>query len=309
MKIQKLKVNKDKIPDYFKNFITKYKTYLIAEKAVSNNTIISYITDLQEFFQYLSTDLNIKSINSVNRTIIRSFISYLQYMGYKKSSIIRKINAIRNFFKFLIFKKYIMSDPTLYLSSIKKEKNLPNFLTKEEINKLFDLIEPKDFFTARDRALFELLYSSGVRISELSQLDEDYIDMENGLIKVKGKGNRERVIPVGDIALKYIKKYLEYKYKNGFKNKELFVNKFGKRISVRGIRKIIMKWIKKASIYKKVSPHTFRHTFATHLLDAGCDLRSIQEMLGHKSLSTTNIYTHITLNRLKKIYEKIHPRK
>lgn len=309
MNIQKIKINENQILDSYKNFILKFKTYLIAEKVVSNNTVISYITDLQEFFLYISNNLNIKDITLINRSVVRSFISYLQQYGYKKSSIGRKINALRHFFKFLTIKKYIQHNPILYLSSIKKEKILPSFLTKEEVDKLLSLITPQDFFTARDRALLELLYSSGLRISEVAQLDENDIDIYEGLVTVKGKGNKERVVPVGEVALKYIKEYLRYKYMKGFKSKEIFVNKFGKRLSVRGIRKIIMKWIKKASIHKKVSPHTFRHTFATHLLESGCDLRSIQEMLGHKSLSTTNIYTHVTLQRLKKIYERIHPRK
>lgn len=309
MNLQKIKINKNQILDSYRNFILKFKTYLIAEKVVSNNTIISYITDLQEFFLYISNNLNIKDITLINRSIVRSFISYLQQHGYKKSSIGRKINALRHFFKFLTIKKYIQHNPILYLSTIKKEKILPSFLTKEEVDKLLSLMTPQDFFTARDRALLELLYSSGLRISEVAQLDENDIDIYEGLVTVKGKGNKERVVPVGEVALKYIKEYLRYKYMKGFNSKEIFVNKFGKRLSVRGIRKIIMKWIKKASIHKKVSPHTFRHTFATHLLESGCDLRSIQEMLGHKSLSTTNIYTHVTLQRLKKIYERIHPRK
>ncbi|MEN3013360.1 MAG: site-specific tyrosine recombinase/integron integrase [Endomicrobiia bacterium] len=309
MKIKNLKINRDKIPEYYKNFITKFKIYLMAEKSVSKNTIIAYITDIEEFFEYLYSELKIKNIKDITRTVIRSFISHLQQLEYKRSSIIRKINAIRTFFKFLIQKKYIIFNPTLYLSSIKKEKNLPTFLTKQEIEKLLNLVVPKDFFTARDRALLELLYSSGLRISEVYQIDEDDIDIYEGIVTVKGKGNKERIVPVGDVALNYLREYLKYKYKEGFRSKELFVNKFGKRLSVRGIRKIIARWIKKASIHKKISPHTFRHTFATHLLDAGCDLRSIQEMLGHKSLSTTNIYTHITLQRLKKIYERIHPRR
>ncbi len=195
------------------------------------------------------------------------------------------------------------------MGNIKKLKRLPTFLTKEEISNLFSLIEPEDFMSARDRAILELLYSSGLRISELTQLTEYDIDLYEGLVTVKGKGNKERVVPVGDVAIKYIKEYLRYKHQFNPNEKYLFLNKFGKNLSIRGVRKIILRWIKKASIHKKVTPHTFRHTFATHLLESGCDLRSIQEMLGHQSLSTTNIYTHLTIERLKKIYQEAHPRK
>jgi len=297
------------LPEYYRNLITKFKTYLIAEQNVSNNTVISYTTDLFEFFNYIFYELKIKNVQNVNRSVVRSYVTKLQNLGYKKSSISRKINSLRTFFKFLVRKKILQTNPLIYLSSIKKEKSLPNFLTKEEIEKLFSLIEPTDFISARDRAILELLYSSGLRISELAQLTEDDIDLYEGLVTVQGKGGKQRSVPVGSVAISCIKEYLKYKYELGIRKKELFLNKFGNRLSVRGIRKIVAKWVKKAAIHKKVSPHTFRHTFATHLLDAGCDLRSIQEMLGHKSLSTTNVYTHLTLERLRNVYEKVHPRK
>ncbi len=297
------------LPEYYRNLITKFKTYLIAEQNVSNNTVISYTTDLFEFFNYIFFELKIKNVQVVNRSVVRSYVTKLQNLGYKKSSISRKINSLRTFFKFLVRKKILQTNPLIYLFSIKKEKSLPNFLTKEEIEKLFSLIEPTDFISARDRAILELLYSSGLRISELAQLTEDDIDLYEGLVTVQGKGGKQRSVPVGSIAISCIKEYLKYKYELGIRKKELFLNKFGDRLSVRGIRKIVAKWVKKAAIHKRVSPHTFRHTFATHLLDAGCDLRSIQEMLGHKSLSTTNVYTHLTLERLRNVYEKVHPRK
>jgi len=297
------------ISEYYKNFITKFKTYLIAEQNASNNTIVSYINDLYEFFSYIYDEIKIRNIQDVTKSVVRSYVIKLQSLGYKKNSISRKVNSLRTFFKFLVRKKFLQTNPLLYLSSIKKDKNLPSFLTKEEIQKLFSLIQPVDFISARDRAILELFYSSGLRISELAQLTEDDIDLYEGLVVVQGKGNKERIVPVGEVALNYLKEYIRYKYKLGIKKKEMFLNKFGNKLSVRGIRKIVAKWINKAAIHKKVSPHTFRHTFATHLLDAGCDLRSIQEMLGHKSLSTTNIYTHLTLERLKNVYEKVHPRK
>jgi integrase/recombinase XerC len=297
------------LPEYYENLITKFKTYLIAEQNVSNNTVISYVTDLKEFFSYIFFEVKIKNVQDVTKPVVRGYITKLQSLGYKKSSISRKINSLRTFFKFLLRKKILQINPLIYLSSIKKEKSLPSFLTKEEVEKLFSLIQPVDFISARDRAILELFYSSGLRISELAQITEDDIDLYEGLVTVQGKGGKERTVPVGSVAISCIREYLKYKYELGFRKKEMFLNKFGGKLSVRGIRKIVAKWIKKAAIHKKVSPHTFRHTFATHLLDAGCDLRSIQEMLGHKSLSTTNIYTHLTLERLKNVYEKVYPRK
>ncbi len=281
----------------------------MAEQNVSPNTTIAYIGDITEFFWFVFSKLKIKEVELVNKVVVRSFISYLQDLNYEKSSIIRKVNSLKTFFRFLIRKKIIQFNPVLYISNIKKAQRLPTFLTKEEIENLFSLIEPKDFASARDRALLELFYSSGLRISEVAQLTEDDIDLYEGLVTVKGKGNKERIVPVGDIALKYLREYMRYKHKLVNAEKYLFLNKFGQRLSVRGIRKVVSKWIKKAAIHKKVTPHTFRHTFATHLLEAGCDLRSIQEMLGHQSLSTTNIYTHLTIERLKKIYQEVHPRK
>ncbi|MFN3550388.1 MAG: site-specific tyrosine recombinase/integron integrase [Endomicrobiia bacterium] len=306
----KQKIQPENLSDEYKILLTKFKTYLIAEKNLAENTIVSYINDLEEFLLFIYNNLKIKNIEQVNKITIRSFIAELQKLNYKRNSISRKVNALKVFFKFLAIKKYIHQNLILYINNVKKEKTLPNFLTKNEIKKLLSLIEPKDFLSSRNRAILELLYSSGLRISELSQLTENDIDLYEGLVYItKGKGNKERVVPVGEIALKFIKEYLNFKYKIGFTNKTLFLNKFGKPLSIRGIRKIISLWVKKASIHKKVTPHTFRHTFATHLLEAGCDLRSIQEMLGHKSLSTTNIYTHLTLERLKKVYEEVHPRR
>ncbi|MCS7151742.1 MAG: tyrosine recombinase [Endomicrobia bacterium] len=309
MKKEKLKQSLERLTESYKSLLTKFKTFLIAEQCVSKNTLIAYVFDICNFLEYLCVKLKVKSIEDVNKTILRSYISLLQTAGYKRSSIRRKLNAIRTFFKFLVRKKHIKYNPIIYVSSIKREKNLPNFLTKKEVEELLSLIEPKDIFSARDRALMELLYSSGLRISEISELTEDDIDIYEGIVTVRGKGGKERIVPVGDVALIYIKRYLQYKHKEGMKTKYLFINKFGEKISVRSIRNIVSKWVKLAAIHKRVTPHTFRHTFATHLLDAGCDLRSIQEMLGHQSLSTTNIYTHLTLERLKKVYEEIHPRK
>lgn len=304
----KQKFKKD-LSDNYRNYLLKFKTFLVGERCFPKTTIRAYLVDVEEFLLFLEQRLNIKDIVQVNRSVVRSFIAELQSLNYKNSSISRKISVLKIFFKFLTQKNVISTNPLIYITQIKKSKHLPNFLTKDEIIKLLNIIEPKDFISLRDRALFELLYSSGLRISEVVNLDESSIDLYEGLVTVLGKGGKQRIVPVGDVALHYIIEYLKQKTKIFPTNKALFVNRYGNRITDRGIRKLINKWTKKVNITKHISPHTFRHTFATHLLDAGCDLRSIQEMLGHKSLSTTNIYTHTTLERLKKVYEKTHPRK
>lgn len=306
---QNVKQILEQLSEYYKSLVTKFKMFLIAELCVAKNTVDAYFCDIVEFLEFLYHRLKIKTVESVDKSVLRSYVSHMQSIGYKRSSMRRKINAIRSFFKFLLRKGYLTSTPVVHLSNIKKEKSLPSFLTKEEIEKLLSLIEPKDFISSRDRALLELLYSSGLRISEVAELVEEDVDFYEGLVNVKGKGGRQRIVPVGDVALKYIRQYLKFKHGIGIKTKSLFVNKFGTKLTVRGMRNIVSKWVKLAAIHKKITPHTFRHTFATHLLDAGCDLRSIQEMLGHQSLSTTNIYTHLTLDRLKKVYEEVHPRK
>lgn len=298
-----------KVSEQNKKYLLIFKTYLVGEKGFPRTTVNSYLLDIEEFFLYIEQKLNLTDITKVNRVIIRSFMAQLQELGYKKSSIARKISALKIFFKLLLRKKIIPTNPLLYTPTIKKSRPLPNFLTKEEINKLFDIVNMDSFVHSRDRAILELLYSSGLRISEIVSLNESDIDIYEGIVRVLGKGGKERIVPVGDIALECIRNYLKLKRQLNIPEKALFVNRYGKRLTARGIRKNVYKWIKIASLHKKVSPHTFRHTFATHLLESGCDLRSIQEMLGHKSLSTTNIYTHITLERLRDVYEKSHPRK
>jgi site-specific recombinase XerD len=193
------------------------------------------------------------------------------------------------------------------LSSPKLDKHLPSFMTEEEVARLIESALPKDNrdeLGLRNRAILETFYSSGLRISELVALSLDDIDFISGIIKAKGKGKKERVVPVGDIALTAIRKYLDQRKKQ---SNAVFLNKNGKRISTRGVRDVVEKYLKSAGIQRGVSPHTFRHSFATHLLDRGADLRTVQELLGHANLSTTQIYTHLTTEKLKNVYDKAHP--
>lgn len=283
-----------------KNFLH----YLRAERNFSVHTARAYKVDLAEFYKFLKKNYpNIKAEAS-DRLILRDYYAFLQKSGLKRSSVIRRIAALRSFFKFLAREELIKKNPFLYLSTPKKEKRIPVFLTEEEIRKLFAL----PGMAPRDRAMLEVLYSGGLRIEELVGLNIGDVDFIGGLVRVWGKGDRERLVPVGDKAFAAVHEYVKSSRKQAGNAAPLFANAAGGRISARGARKALHRWFAKAELAKKVSPHTLRHSFATHMLDRGCDLRSVQEMLGHKSLATTQIYTHVTAESLKRIYDKSHPR-
>jgi len=241
-------------------------------------------------------------------------MAYLSERKLKRNSIIRKISAVRSFFNYLLDEEIISENPFEFINMPKKEKILPRFLTEEEMKKLIDYNNPegieseedkKYFF--RDFAILELIYSSGLRRSEVSSLNIGDIDFISGFVRVIGKGSKERVVPVGDKALSALKKYLEMRNDNKFSS-PLFLNHLNKRLTDAGIALILKKMAKRARFARDINPHAIRHSFATHLLNKGCDLRALQEMLGHKNLSTTQIYTHISIDRLKEVYDKAHPR-
>lgn len=224
-----------------------------------------------------------------------------------KASLTRKFASLRSFYKFLIINNSIEKSPLENMSSPKKEKKVPSFLTEDEMRSLFEIPD----LALRDRGMIELLYSCGLRIEELMSLNVKNIDFISNTVTVTGKGNRERIVPIGDTCLAVIKRYLDERRAENLpfdRNSPVFLSARGKRLEQRTARRVLHNWFIKAGISKKVSPHTLRHTFATHILDRGCDLRSVQEMLGHKNLSTTQIYTHVTIESLKKVYEKAHPR-
>jgi integrase/recombinase XerC len=275
--------------------------YLRSERNFSGHTIRAYTGDLEAFYRFLtSTYPNLKAIAG-ERLVFREYFSFLQKSSLKRASVIRRIAALRSFYKYLAREGSIAKNPFIYLSTPKKERHIPVFLTEEEVRSLFDL----PGLQYRDRAMLELLYSSGLRIDELVSINIADIDFMAGTVRVWGKGGRERVVPVGDGALGVMRDYIS---KRRVSSGPFFLNKYGGRISVRGARKALHGWFIKAGFHKKVSPHTMRHSFATHLLDRGCDMRSVQEMLGHKSLATTQNYTHVTIESLKRVYDKAHPR-
>lgn len=300
--------------------LKRFLLYLRTEKNFSPHSLRSYQIDLSQFFSFLrkrKTDLT-----NVDRSFIRLYLAELSQRE-SRNSVIRKISSLRSFFKYLLREKIINSNPLLYLSVPKKERLLPHYLEEKEMFELLDSVSMTDFYSLRNRAILETLYSTGMRIAELVSLNCEDIDFFNGLVKVMGKGSRERIVPIGEKALGILHHYLKNREQvlrkdnlltdsteNGKRRTEhsLFINRYGKRLSARYIRKLIDKYITKISLKKKVSPHIFRHSFATHLLNAGCDLRAVQEMLGHASLKTTQVYTHVSLEQMKKIYAKYHPR-
>ncbi len=286
-------------------YIEKFIRYLEIEKNASKYTVLNYSIDLRSLKDFLKDE----PIEKVDYITLRRYLAYLKEKNLSKVSIARKIAAIRSFFRFLCREGYVKTNPATSLSIPKREKHLPKFLDENEVVKLIESPKGDNISAFRDRAILETLYSTGIRVSELVGLDVEDVDHIGGVIKVYGKGKKERIVPIGERALQSIREYLnKLKHEGAKETKVLFLNKSGERITDRSIRRAIEKYIRKTSIKEKISPHTLRHSFATHLLDHGADLRSVQELLGHANLSTTQIYTHITTERLKSAYDKAHPR-
>jgi integrase/recombinase XerC len=288
-----------------KRYIIKFINYLEVEKDASNHTLLNYHKDLEEFASFIDSD----DLKAITHLKLRTWLAYLKKKDYAKSTIARKLATLRSFFKFCVRENFIETNPAVSLATPKQEKKLPNFLTENEIIKLLEAPDKNTETGLRDRAILETLYSTGMRVGELVGLNTENVDFIGGVIKVRGKGKKERLVPVGESALKAIRQYLEKKViPHGESSRVVFLNKRGRRINQRTIRRIVEKYIKVFSNKTGISPHTLRHSFATHLLDRGADLRSVQELLGHANLSTTQIYTHITAQRLKEVYSKAHPR-
>jgi len=296
-----------------KEAIENFLQYLLSEKHYSIHTVLAYKTDLTQFFDFLVKERGKASsslLKEATKEEIRLFLGELVRHGISKRSAGRKLASLRAFFKYLIKTGEMEANPTLALVSPKKAKTLPNFLREEEIQKALQSITQDSVSGVRDRTVLELLYGTGMRLSELVSLNLDNLDLVAGTVRVHGKGGKERLIPIGKNTGAVVKDYL-------FRRKELhpvmgnqafFLNRKGDRISSRGVQLLVHKWLNKASEKKKLSPHVLRHTFATHLLDRGADIKAVKELLGHASLSTTQVYTHVTMDRLKKVYRQAHPR-
>ncbi|MFC2045452.1 tyrosine recombinase XerC [Chloroflexota bacterium] len=287
----------------------RYIDYLRAERNASRYTVRNYTTDLLDFFNFLR-DTKIDSLREVDKRVLRDYLSYLVKQGFAKSRIACKLSAIRSFYRYLIREEVISTSPVANTSSPKLDKRLPSFLTSDEIKRLLetpDLTTPQG---QRDRAILELLYASGLRVSELVKLKMEQVNTDSHEFYVLGKGSKERVVLIGQPAADAINTYLaegRLKLFTGKKSNALFISRFGKGLSERSIQRIIGKYAKIAGIEKGVRPHMIRHTFATHLLDGGADLRVVQELLGHSNLSSTQVYTHVTQSQAKKIYMSAHP--
>lgn len=275
----------------------------------SEHTVIAYQTDLNQFFRFAAFELDQEPetlvVDLVDIYIVRSFLGTLSEHGLARKSMARKLAALRSFFKFLCRKEILQNNPVQRVASPKLGRKLPHFLYLDQIEGLLGAPDETDLLGCRDKVILELLYGSGLRVSELISLKRESLDLDSGLIRVLGKGSKERVVPVTNYAIQAIRTYLRMREDQ---NQALLLNYQGTRLSERSVRRILDKLVSKISLEQHVNPHMLRHSFATHLLDGGADLRSVQELLGHKKLSSTQIYTHLTRERLKEVFTQAHPR-
>jgi integrase/recombinase XerC len=312
------------IPDLHA-LIDRYSTFLRVEKNVSAHTLRNYLSDLVQFFTFLEQppgqkEIHVVAIADIDLHRIQAFLSTL-HRHHKKSSIGRKLSAIKSFFRFLLREGVLERDPTMHIGSPKKDQPLPTYLTIDDMFRLLDA-PPFDTPTGlRDRAILEVLYSCGLRVSELVGLNWDEVDANLEVVRVRGKGDKERIVPIGRKALAALERYRAQlpalvvpKRRHSLPSASsstpaaVFLNTRGERLTTRSVARIVAGYARDCGIALRTSPHALRHTFATHLLEAGADLRAIQELLGHSSLSTTQKYTHVNLDRLMQVYDKAHPR-
>lgn len=318
--------------------VQEFLDYLQYEKHFSSHTIKCYSADLQQYVGYLhsqaepgqahgaphgepheyggtatavATDVNTTIVHADIHTI-RAFMAHLNQENYSKSTTARKLATLRSFYKYLLRRGRIQTSPVAAIRTPKQEKRLPRFLDSEQINILLNCPDLNTMLGARDRAILETLYSSGLRVSELVALNLSHVDFLGEALHICGKGKKERITPIGSSALQAIQKYLLFRdndpNKDSFDSQALFINKHGQRLSTRSVRRKLDKYLLQAGLDPRISPHTLRHSFATHMLNNGADLRVVQELLGHQSLSTTQVYTHLTTQKMKEVYEDSHPR-
>lgn len=295
-----------------KEFIEAFKTYLSVEKNFSSHTLKAYESDVISFIIWLNS---ISCIN-VDFNKLREYLHFIQRFDYKKTTIARKVASIRTFYKFLFRERYMDSDPAISLSAPKRPKSLPKFLTPDEVEKILNNVKIDTPAGFRNRVILELLWATGMRISELSNLNFGDLNIEENEIRVFGKGAKERIVLISDRAKKYLIQYIDYARKllaPGYDigdvtdSSPLFINNTGYRLQNKTIRKVINETVDKIELPKKVTPHVFRHSFATRLIENGADLRVVQELLGHAGISNTQIYTHISMKHMKDVYEAAHP--
>jgi len=323
--------------------VQEFLNYLQFEKRFSEHTAKCYGADLSQFGQFLisasehttsdaghdaahehqagaavavatqtKADVD-QMLFSTQTDDVRAYLAFLNERNYSKATVARKLATLRSFYKFLVKRKQLGSNPVIVVRTPKQEKKLPRFLEYDQVKRLLETPPMDNWLGARDRAIMETLYSTGMRVSELVALNMDDIDFLGEIVHIRGKNKKERIAPISSSALQVIQHYLEFRNKRAqnntnFDSRILFVNKHGRHLSTRSVRRKMDKYLKMAGLDPSISPHTLRHSFATHMLNNGADLRSVQELLGHQSLSTTQIYTHLTTGRLKEVYQGAHPR-
>ncbi|MGO4941647.1 site-specific tyrosine recombinase XerD [Ruoffia tabacinasalis] len=291
--------------------IDDYERYLLIDQGKSQNTIQSYMRDLKKFVTFIN-EQELVEINNINKDTIQLYIISLNKAGYAASTTNRMISTLKNFFHYLIREQKMDHNPMNLIQGAKNRKHLPKTLSSKEIDRLLEAPDTETNNGIRDRAILEVMYASGLRVSELTHLKMNELHLELGFIQIVGKGDKERIIPIGEEALFWIKKYLEEVYpiyaKKSTDSTILFLTQRGKQFTRQGIWKNLKKYVNLAGIDHEVSPHILRHSFATHLLENGADLRMVQELLGHSDISTTQIYTHVSKQRLQEIYRNSFPR-
>ncbi len=313
--------------------VRAFLEYLQLEKHFSQHTVKSYLADLAQFCQYIAGEIgrstqvapqNIKTLEELDKRLtsvepanVREFMAYLFGQNYTKSTTARKLATLRSFYKYHVRRGTVVSHPLSTIRTPKQEKRLPKCLDLEQVQKLLEAPGDGDILSIRDKAMLEVLYSSGIRVSELVDMNLEDIDLQEGVLRVKGKGKKERLTPIGSQAIRAVQRYLEARASQSSDagvvtpaptTGRVFLNKHGDSLSTRSVRRKLDKYLSMAGLDPGISPHTLRHSFATHLLNNGADLRSVQELLGHQSLSTTQIYTHLSTQRTRDVYDTAHPR-
>lgn len=297
----------------------KYINYLKVEKNVSPYTLRNYVNDLlgnyargegKGFIQFLINEKKIKSLKDVDKNTIRDYLLFLQLKRVARASIARRLSSIRSFYHYLRREEIVATDPTASISSPKLDKRLPSFLTPVEASNLIEATELKTALEKRDRALLEMLYACGLRVSELTRLNLEHVNLNTNEVRAWGKGSKERMVLMGEPAAKALNRYLKTgrpQLLTNKTNRALFLNRYGERLTARSVQTIVSIYADKIGLTKNVHPHLLRHTFATHMLDGGADLRVVQELLGHANLATTEIYTHVSQAQARKVYLSAHP--
>ncbi|RJQ28776.1 MAG: site-specific tyrosine recombinase XerD [Peptococcaceae bacterium] len=293
-------------------YLDEFIYYLEVERGLAKNTVASYRLDLNRYQAFCQEQKSLASLLDADRDVVMAYLLHLQSEGKVSSTISRHLASLKSFYRFLVAENFLLKDPVADLESPRLLQKLPRVLTVTEVEIL--LSQPSSGngrVGLRDKAMLELLYATGMRVSELVSLEMEHVNLENGFIRCFGKGAKERIVPLGGMASRYLEEYLLHSRSRLIGNKftaALFVNWRGQKLTRQGFWKIIKKYARQGGIKKEITPHTLRHSFATHLLENGADLRSVQEMLGHADISTTQIYTHLTKGRLREVYDRTHPR-